>query len=212
MKALLWAPDEKSFLTAYSGQILEAKSIQFWDAAAMKPVGEPLPAVGDAHHFGRDGRTLLVVSKSEICLWDLVNRKPIGKLFTPEIAKRWIPWPQRRITDHRWAAVHPDATSVLFTDRAQAQLWDLSGETPQKKRVLEHAQNIYWVSIARDGKQAATACRDQILVWNLDTGKPLLRIPHDGQIRAMEFSPDSRLLATVKESGIQVWRVDAERR
>ncbi len=62
-------------------------------------------------------------------------------------------------------------------------------------------------------KQAATAAADphELLVWDLETGKRLLKVPYgpqDGFVRAMEFSPDGRLLATVTErGGVQLWNL-----
>jgi WD40 repeat protein len=211
MKGLLWSPDDKSFLSAHSsGAVGEANFIQFWDAATLKPSGERLPALGDFHQFSPDGKTLIVISKKEMTLWDVSNRKLISRLSTPEIAKRWITSDQYRAANmERWFAVHPGGTSVLYAQGDQVHLWDLTAETPQKKQVLQHSADVYWVEISRDGKQAATLDGKQVRIWNIETGRQVLKIPvndlQDGKIKSMKFSPDGRLLATVNKNDVQLW-------
>jgi len=210
MKTLLWTPDEKFFVSAYGGRNSEAKFVQFWDSKTMQPVDDPLPAVGDYHQFSRDGKTLIVVGKKEMTLWDFEKRQLISKLPTPEIAKKPAPWDQRRaLYESRWFAVHPGGTSVLYSKENQVVLWDLNAETPQQKQVLKHANPVYWVDISRDGKLAATAGGGEVLVWNLETGKKVSRIPlkelQQNRLRAMNFSPDGRLLATVNDRDVQLW-------
>jgi WD40 repeat protein len=209
MKTLSWSPDEKSFLTAYSGPKHEANFVQFWDAKTRQPIGDPLPALGDFHQFSPDGKTLMVIAKKEMTLWDVSKRKLISRLSTPEIAKKWNTYDQRQATNmQRWFAVHPSGTSVLYAQGDQVQLWDLAAETPRKKQVLQHSADVYWVEISRDGKQAATTDGKQVLIWNIETGRQVLKIPVNdlhGKIKSMKFSPDGRLLATVNNSDVQLW-------
>lgn len=213
MKALLWTPDEKSFITAYGGTKSMSKSVQFWDAETRKPVGDPLPAEGDFHQFSPDGKTLLVVSKNELALWDVSERKIISRLPTPEIAKQWNLWAQEKAAKiRRWFAVHPNGTSVLYANQGRAELWDLGAETPRKKQVLEHSSA--WVEISRDGKRAATAGLTGVFVWNLETGRPTLKIPRerqDGPIKAMRFSPDGQLLAIANDRDVRIWSVESKK-
>jgi WD40 repeat protein len=79
--------------------------------------------------------------------------------------------------------------------------------------VLEHPGLVYWVTISRDGKRAATAAAgpDEILIWDLETGKALLRLPHEGRVKALEFSPDGRLVATVSERDVQIWGIEVKK-
>ena len=76
--------------------------------------------------------------------------------------------------------------------------------------------------MSRNGKQAATVgAVGPVLVWDLETGRPLLKIPlapatfrsdygqHDGGLKAMAFSPDGRLLAVVDGMGVRLWKIES---
>lgn len=219
LQSLAFAPDGASFLTAAGASNSDAQSVQLWDAKTLKPLGEPLPAAGLVHRFGRDGKTLLAVSTREIALWDIANRKPICTLPTPEIEKemrrgydlshmtKWKPW----------FAIHTDGTSVLSAKDDEVQWWDLSGEKPVAKQTLRHSGeipgNVYWVAISHDGKRAATAREnsDEVLIWSLETGKPVIKIPHKQRVMAMEFSPDAQMLATADAGDVHLWNLDVKK-
>jgi WD40 repeat protein len=83
----------------------------------------------------------------------------------------------------------------------------MSGEKPVEMVALKHPGQVYWLAISHDGKLAATACSqpDGVYVWNLETGKAILKIPHNGKVEAMEFSPDGLLLATANAADVQLW-------
>jgi WD40 repeat protein len=209
MLALAFAPDESFFLTAAGGGQSDAKSVQLWDAKTLKPRGEPLPAAGSAYYIGPDGKTLLAVARRETALWDLAARKLVCTLPTPEVAKGG-PNPQYHLVTRPWVAAHPNGTSVLYRKGDQVTLWDLSGEKPAEKLALKHPGRVYWLAISHDGKRAATACEgsDEVLVWSLETGKPVLRIPETGTVEAMEFSPDGRALATANAGDVHIWNLE----
>jgi WD40 repeat protein len=222
MKTLLWAPDEKTVLMAYGGDRQEAKYLHFLDGATLQPVGEPLPAPGDFHQFSQDGKTLLVISQAEAGLWDFANRKLISKL--PTGGKSRPGQPSTTLKHH--FAVPADGVRVLFAKGKQVELWDLSAEPPVKKQVLEHTQTVNWVAMSRDGKLAATwegPFVGRILVWDLETGRPFLKVPlaratyqnewgdSDGRLKALEFSPDGRLLATVTDRDVQLWSLEMKK-
>jgi WD40 repeat protein len=226
VKAVFWTPDEKFFVTACSSWKKEAESIQLWDTKTLLPVGRPLSAAGDYHQFAPDGKTLLVVSKKETAIWDMVNRTRRTNMATPDVSKKWAEVIQRRIQREAWFAVHSNATTIVYTYRGRSQLWDLSGATPQKIAVLEHPEGAYSVAMSRDGKHAATACgaiKGQVLVWDLETAKRVFTIPllpasftnqwgqNDGGVKAMAFSPDGRLLAVVDGSGVRIWKLEFAR-
>lgn len=211
IRALLLARDGSFFLTAAGAERLDAKSVQFWDAKTLKPLGEPLPAAGSVYHLGPDGKTLMAVSRREIALWDIAARKPVCALPSPpEIAKAW-PSSADGIRSRPWFAIHPNGTSILCREDDRAKLWDLSSEKPMEKVTLKHSGQVSRIAISHDGKQAATACAhpDVAFVWSLETGKPLLKIPHKSKIMAMEFSPDGRVLATADAGDVHLWNLDA---
>jgi WD40 repeat protein len=211
LRGLALAPDGASFLTAAGSIKSDAESVQLWDANTLKPAGEPLPATGSAYRFGPDGKSVLAVSRREVALWDVTARKLVCALPTPEVAKNW-PSPLFDFRSRPWVAVHPSGTGVLYRQGNQVKLWDLDGGKPVEKLAMKHPGPVYWVAVSHDGKLAATACEgpNEILVWTLETGKPLLRVPHPGLVKAMEFSPDGRLLATADAGDVHLWNLGAK--
>jgi WD40 repeat protein len=211
---LAFSPDGTSFLTAAGTTKSDAKSVQLWDTKTLKPAGEPLPAAGGAFYFGPDGKTLLAVSRGEIVCWNLTTRKPVCAMPTPEVPKgQDFPTSLYSFQSRPWFAVHPNGTSVLYRQGKQVKLWDLGGEKPAEKVTLTHPGPVYWVAISHDGKRAATACErpDEVTVWNLETGKPILKVPHAGSVEAMEFSPDGRWLATASPGDVHLWNLEPKK-
>ncbi len=208
-----WAPDEKTFVTASP---MPAKGVQFWDSANMQGVGDPLPVKADTLQFSPDGACVFVGVHGasgmpcELSLWDAATRKQIGKSLSAGMRE------DLSSNQFRSFAVLPDAKRVMICDGAQAQLWDLSVDPPVKKRSLEHALPVYWLAVSRDGKKSATASGTfgrpgEVRVWDLATGTALLRIPHDGLIKAMEFSPDGNSLATVNDRDARMWNIEGKK-
>lgn len=212
MRGLTFAPDGTTFLTAAGSMKSDAECVQFWDAKTLKPIGDPLPASGSAFHFAPDGKRLLAIARHEVALWDIPAHKPICALPTPEVAKNW-PSPLYNLRSRPWVAVHPNGTSVLYRQGDEAKLWDLTGEKPTEKVTLKQSGPVYWVAISPDGKRAGTARErpDEVLVWSLETGKPLLKIPHSGKVEAMAFSPDGQLLATASAGDVHLWTLGAKK-
>jgi WD40 repeat protein len=113
-----------------------------------------------------------------------------------------------------WVAIHPSGTSVLYREGDQAKLWDLSGEKPVEKLTLKRSGKVHRMAISPDGKKAVTACEgpDEVLLWSLESGERLLKIPHSGKVMAIAFSPDGRTLATANAGDVQLWNVELNAR
>jgi WD40 repeat protein len=206
LKSLTLSPDGTVFLTAIGTQHDEAKSVQFRDTKTLKSLGEPLPAAGSRFSISPDGKTLIAISRSELSVWNIADRKKVCSLPTPEVVKN-EPSPVFNFRYKPWFAIHPNGKSVLYRKDDHVRLYDMSGEKPVEKLALKHPGQVYWLAISHDGKLAATACsqQDGVYVWNLETGKAILKIPHVGKVEAMEFSPDGLLLATANAADVQLW-------
>jgi WD40 repeat protein len=224
LRDLLWTPDGTGFVTAYGST---KTVLRFWDAKTLQPVGDPLPGGSEVNTFGTDGKTLLTVSGDEIALWDVPGRKRVSRLPTPGVPKA-VGFGVGRVHVREvaqlrpWFAVLPDGHRVLLrdTDRGSdgthVRLWDLGTDPPAEKLALKHAGPVYWVAVSRDGKAAATcSAEDGLHVWDLDTGRPRLRVPiaqdSGNRLKGLAFSPGGRLLATANAGDVQLWKLDVKK-
>jgi WD40 repeat protein len=78
-----------------------------------------------------------------------------------------------------------------------------------KARLLGTVSKLESVSFSKDGRYLATTTLDAVArIWDLQSGKELLRRRHPEFIRALAFSPDGRALAIANgESGARLWSV-----
>ena len=56
-----------------------------------------------------------------------------------------------------------------------------------------------------NGGSIATASRDTVQIWELDSGKEMVSMPHDNPVDAVFFSLDGRYLMTVSRGIARVW-------
>jgi WD40 repeat protein len=71
-----------------------------------------------------------------------------------------------------------------------------------------HAARVWKAARSHDDRRIATAVESDpcARVWDRGADRPALLLPHDVQVRAMDFSPDDGLLATGCDDGsVRVW-------
>jgi WD40 repeat protein len=92
----------------------------------------------------------------------------------------------------KWLALPLENEVLLFDPRTMTHRKTLTG-APER---------IYCVAFSRDGKRLAVGCwpeKDSGVVWEVDTGAQLLRVPLQGVCKSIQFSPDGNYLLTVAE-------------
>ena len=106
-------------------------------------------------------------------------------------------------------------TGTYGGDRT-ARLWDVA--TGKELRRFDADQSAYGVesiAISPDGKMLATGGRsDQVVLWELGTGKEIREIPsHGGNIIGVAFSPDGKTLAFggCTDKQIHLWDIANEK-
>jgi WD40 repeat protein len=64
---------------------------------------------------------------------------------------------------------------------------------------------------SRDGSRLLTASADRLAtIWDVGSGRALLRLLHGDYVNDASFSPDERLIATASEQGVRLWDAKTE--
>jgi WD40 repeat protein len=190
--AVAFSPDGRTVLTGTGGAVgKKNEEARLWDARTGQLLGEPLPhdqwVVAVA--FSPDGKTILAGSAPSQ-LWDAVTHKPIGApLRHDPLCFDWS------------VAFSPDGrTAATGGEDYRTRLWESA--TGRLLGVLPLAGPQ--VAFSPDGKTLLTGGGHDGIgrLWETETRQPLGRpLQHDKGIRAVAFSPDSRLAATASNDG-----------
>jgi WD40 repeat protein len=177
-------------------------AVEIWDSANDKPTGIVLfhPAKVVKVAFSPDGKSLLTACANRVHVFDAGTGKRLG-----------VP------LEHPWevhtAAFSHDGKTIITGIGAiggssgEAWLWDL----PRRRRLrvfAGHKGPVRAVALSPDGTMAATGSTDRTArLWKPSTGRPLgLPFPHELEVPAVLFSPDSKMLFTTSYGG-QLWDV-----
>jgi len=117
-------------------------------------------------------------------------------------------------------AFSPDSTKLATASGDYAVVWDVNtGESlfrashtddPSKARGLVWVDDVKFSS---DGRYLATAGRDSTArVWNLETGREVVRLEHGANVNAVAFSPEDSILGTASWDGTaRLWELPSGR-
>lgn len=105
----------------------------------------------------------------------------------------------------------PDGALASAGEDRRIALWGATGEAPL--RILEgHEAPIVGLALAPDGKSIASASWDgAVRLWPLD-GAPRVLSGHRGNVNAVMFLPDGRLVSAGYDGTIRFWREGQEER
>jgi WD40 repeat protein len=178
------------------------------DGRTGQAVGQPLVLPGRVHAlaFSPDGERLLVGTdlvggtQGTVSLWQVKTGRQVGG-----------PWKQNGPV---WAVAFSGDGKRFVTGGSQGakggavQLWDSTRGQPLGEPWL-HPRPVRAVALSPDGRLAASGCDDQqARVRQVDSGKVLHSLPHDGWVEAVAFSPDGGTLATgSRDSRARLWDV-----
>jgi WD40 repeat protein len=182
-----------------SGGTSHNNEIRLWDPATGKEVAEldddnqrllQLPDAVYSLAFSPDGKTLGAGGAYVVRLWDVPRRKVAHRLENCSYD----------------VAFSPNSKSLVAA--GEFGIYDLaSGEIAVK---LAGNVGVYaCVDYSHNGKLIASGNKEgYIQLWNATTGKEiLLRKGHEGGIRAVAFSPDGTVAASVsrEDATIRIW-------
>jgi WD40 repeat protein len=161
--------------------------------------------------FSSDGGSFATCSKDgTVRLWQTVDGREVLRLTNPKPATAITISPD----GHFLAAIIDDNT---------VRVWELPGGREVAR--LAHDDVVNAIAFRPDSRSIATASGypsahmtsgakldDNARVWELPSGREILRVAHRHNVWAVAFSSDGRYLATASNDGTaQLWDVDARR-
>jgi tetratricopeptide (TPR) repeat protein len=136
-----FSPDGKTFVTGHA-----SGEVRLWDAATLKPLGDPIPNPGDIAQgrFSPDGESVLFACEDgSVRLWDLATRKPL----IPAL---------RHQTRVFGLAFSPDGKIIATgSEDKTLRLWDTATGQPIGP-ILRHTWPVGYVAFLDDGKSLLT--------------------------------------------------------
>jgi RNA polymerase sigma factor (sigma-70 family) len=181
-------PDARTIISVGTG------SICLWDATTGK---EQARIATDSFRFGApsqllpDGRTLMILDQQDdsVQIWDLEQRKQIGKVVLP-VKHTW--W--RASQKH---ALSPDGRLCSTHTDNHVQVWD-TGTGKEVFRLPHEGGTIQAATFAGREMLVSADKKQMIEIWEVRTGKRVRQFVHGGPAEVLAASPDGRLLATLE--------------
>jgi WD40 repeat protein/tetratricopeptide (TPR) repeat protein len=192
-----WRPGSKELATVPQGKV-----IKVWDALTGR---ETLTLRGHRDKvtsltWSPDGKRLASTSKDLVIeVWDTQEFQQGSLLAAPTLAIGFISPDGRRFAGV-WDARTPDGKA-----KRDLKAWDLT--TRKELLSLRGLDGEIMASWSPDGERLACAEKTHVTIWDISTGRWILKLPHPTPVNVREpaWSPDGRKLATVEQHSIKVW-------
>lgn len=98
--------------------------------------------------------------------------------------------------------------SVVFAGSSRAQTALPSRQSPQLVLQIEHVAAVTALAASPDGKVFASASADRTAkVWDIQTGKLLLSLPHSAIVQAIAFRDTTTLVCASADGSVRSWDV-----
>jgi RNA polymerase sigma factor (sigma-70 family) len=198
VNTLLVCPDGKTLI---SGTFLGDRKIRTWDLTTGKLL-HSFPGSFEFHQIALspDGTTLAESHENDvISLWEVATGKESRRLEWKDCQPYGF-------------AFSPDGKTLVSGEGDFIDFWDLEKGTHTERRKTAH-NSINQLAYSPDGKTLATGGRleDEIVLWDVKSGKEIRRLKLPGFVYPFAFTPDGAFLATATngpKASIRLWDVD----
>jgi WD40 repeat protein/serine/threonine protein kinase len=160
--------------------------------------------------FSPDGSYVAAFGSEPIRVWETSS----GKLLRTFRSRR------QELPLGNELAFSPVGCYIAAVDGKALKLWDVKSGKPMTPTLEAHSVDLTCVAFNQDGiRLVAGAIAGQrffpsptILLWDVMTGKQILKLNHPGGVSKVAVSPNDRMIAATGEDFlIRVWDVDSKK-
>jgi WD40 repeat protein len=182
------------------------RAARLWASDTGHLLGLPLRHSDGVSSLGLAGRTVLANTDNEVVLWTVQPTAPAQIVSPQELVGQRL-------------AFSVDGVRVLVSDESRnTAVWWSPTTGRSEQTTLGHGEWLWGIALSPDSKRAVVAGRSMgnvqdsvVHLWSLENGERLLcELPHSDQVRAVDFSSDSKLIVTACFDGnARLWSSDS---
>lgn len=188
--------DGRRVLTAAADRTLRVWSV---DGRSAAGAAVALDAPAGSAVFSTDGQRVLVAAGSSARILDART----GRELMP---------PMRHCSRYAQASFSLDGERVVTADDAQrVRVWSAATGAPVSAALEQAREPVLASALGPDGGLLAVARPGGGEVFDVATGELVVRrLPQEGEVRTIDFSPDGRRVMLVSGRRVQVRSLDAD--
>jgi WD40 repeat protein len=148
--------------------------------------------------FTPEGSIIFAVTSTEACMWHVETGKKMHSFRVP--------------SSIMCAAMSADGTIVAVAENGSNR-YVYNASTGKRLHVLRGAdKRAHSIALSTDGSLVASGDSEQVVLWDVKSGRVLRRIPYAAGVNALAFSPDAKRLACAGDTAkpIRIYDLDGD--